>query len=194
MMRDLEPGAKAPGSLFLRATSPIISASPVAMHAHLQQCLAILEDATRGGGAECSVRKDPNKWSAAEVVEHLQRAYSGTAKGFERCLEKQAPLATVQTFTQKLASFVLITLGYFPPGREAPKHVVPTGELDLQAVLDAVRRDLARLDAAAIKARAQFGGVKIVDHPRLGALTIDEWMKFHLVHTRHHEQHIRARR
>jgi hypothetical protein len=33
-----------------------------------------------------------------------------------------------------------------------------------------------------------------VDHPRLGALTVDEWLKFHLVHTRHHEKHIRARR
>ena len=164
------------------------------MHPHLAACLEILEDATRGAGPESRVRKDPNKWSVAEVVEHLQRAYSGTAKGFERCLEKQAPLATGQTFKQRFAAFVLIRLGYFPPGREAPKHVLPTGEIDLHALLDAVRRDLARLDEAAIKARSQFGGVKIVDHPRLGALTIDEWMKFHLVHTRHHEKHIRARR
>ena len=164
------------------------------MHPHLAACLEILENATRGAGPECSVRKDPEKWSAAEVVEHLQRAYSGTAKGFERCLEKQTPLATGQTVQQKLASFVLITLGYFPPGRKAPKHVLPTGGIDIHAVLDAARRDLLRLDAAAIKARAQFGGVKIVDHPRLGALSIDQWMKFHLVHTRHHEKHIRARR
>ena len=164
------------------------------MHPHLDACLTILLDATRGGGPECSVRTDPQKWSVAEVVEHLQRAYSGTAKGFERCLEKQATLATGQTFQQKVASFVLITLGYFPPGREAPKYVIPTGELDLQAVLDAARRDLQRLDAAAINARAQFGAAKIVDHPRLGALTVDQWLTFHLVHTRHHEKHIRARR
>ena len=95
---------------------------------------------------------------------------------------------------QVVASFVLVRLGYFPPGREAPKHVIPTGELDLHAAVDAARRQLERLDAAAIKARAQFGGVKLVDHPRLGALSVDEWLKFHLVHTRHHEQHIRARR
>lgn len=164
------------------------------MHPHLQACRDILEEATRGGGAECSVRKDPNKWSVAEVVEHLQRAYSGTAKGFERCLEKHAPSATPRTMTQVMASFVLVTLGYFPAGRAAPKHVIPTGELDLRAVLDAARRDLERLDAAAIKARAEFGRVKLVDHPRLGALSVDEWLRFHLVHTRHHEKHIRARR
>ena len=164
------------------------------MHPHLDACLAILEDATRGAGPECSVRKDPNKWSAAEVVEHLQRAYSGTARGLERCLEKGAPMATGQTLKQKLISFGLIDLGYFPPGRQAPKHVIPTGELDLHAVLDAARRDLGRLDAAAIKARDQFGRVKVLDHPLLGAFTVDQWLKFHLVHTRHHDQHIRARR
>ena len=164
------------------------------MHPHLEGCLAILLDATRGGGSECSIRKDPDKWSVAEVVEHLQRAYSGTAKGFERCLEKHAPSATPRTMKQVMASLVIVTLGYFPPGRQAPKHVIPTGELDLHAVLDAARRALERLDAAAIAARAEFGGVKLVDHPRLGALTVDEWLKFHLVHTRHHEKHIRARR
>jgi hypothetical protein len=164
------------------------------MHPHLEACRAILEDSTRGGGAECSIRREPNRWSVAEVVEHLDRAYSGTAKGFERCLEKHAPSATPRTMKQVMASFVLVKVGYFPAGRQAPKHVIPTGELDLDAVLAAARRDLERLDAAAIKARAEFGAVKLVDHPRLGALTVDEWLKFHLVHTRHHEKHIRARR
>jgi hypothetical protein len=164
------------------------------VHPHLDACLAILEDATNGGGPECSVRKDPDTWSAAEVVEHLQRAYRGTAKGLERCLEKGAPMATGQTLQQKLVSFRLISLGYFPSGRQAPKHVIPTGALDLGAVLAAARTDLARLDAAAIKARERFGRVKVLDHPLLGAFTVDQWLKFHLVHTRHHEKHIRARR
>jgi hypothetical protein len=165
-----------------------------AVHPHLDACLAILEEATRGAGPECAVRKDPNQWSAAEVVEHLQRAYRGTAKGLERCLEKGAPMATGQTLRQKLFTFGLVSLGYFPPGRRAPKHVMPTGELSLGAVLDAARTDLARLDTQAAKAREQFGRVKVVDHPLLGALTVDQWLKFHLVHTRHHEKHIRARR
>jgi hypothetical protein len=164
------------------------------MHPHLAECLTILLEATRGGGVECSVRKDPQQWSVAEVVEHLQRAYSGTAKGLERCLEKQTPVATGQSLKQRVGSFVLIRLGYFPAGREAPKHVIPTGELDLHAVLEATRRDLARLDAAAVKARAAFGAAKVVDHPILGGFTVDEWLKFHLVHTRHHAKQIRARR
>jgi hypothetical protein len=166
-----------------------------AVHPELQQCLAIIEAATRGGGAECNTRRDPKKWSVAEVVEHLQRAYLGNAKGFERCLEKGQPIATPSTLKQTLQSFAVVTLGYFPEGRQAPKHVMPTGELDLGAVLDASRRDLDRLDVAAVKTRERFGGsTKVVDHPILGAFSVDQWLKFHLIHTRHHEKQIRARR
>ena len=106
---------------------------------------------------------------------------------------KNASLATGASLRQRIASFVLLHLGYFPEGRQAPKHVMPTGEVDLTALVDAVRRDLARLDAAAVKARERFGGAKVLDHPILGAMTVEEWLKFHLVHTRHHEKQIRTR-
>ena len=164
------------------------------MQPELRQCLALIENATRGGGAECATRRDPNRWSVCEVIEHLQRAYLGTAKGFERCLEKGVPIATAPTVKQQLQGFALLKLGYFPEGRQAPKHVIPTGALDLGAVLDATRRDLDRLDAAAVRTREQFGTAKVVDHPILGAFSVDQWLKFHLIHTRHHEKQIRARR
>lgn len=164
------------------------------MNPHLENCLAIVLDATRGGGDECRVRRDPTRWSPVEIVEHLTRAYSGTAKGFERCVEKGAPLATGATPKQRLQQFALISLGYFPAGRESPKQIIPTGELDLGAVLEAVRRDLARLDASAMRARQALGAGKMLDHPILGALTIDQWMKFHEVHTRHHARQIQERR
>jgi hypothetical protein len=164
------------------------------MKPHLERCLAIVLDATKGGGAETAVRRDPNKWSVVEIVEHLTRSYSGTAKGFERCVEKGAPLATAPTLKQTLQQLALISLGFFPEGRQAPKHIVPTGELDLNAVLDAIRRDLARLDAAAIAARQALGSGKMLDHPILGALTVDQWLAFHVVHTKHHAKQIAQRR
>lgn len=164
------------------------------MNPHLEKCLSIVLDATEGGGDECRVRRDPAQWSPVEIVEHLTRSYSGTAKGFERCVEKGAPLASGATLKQRWQQAVLISLGYFPAGREAPKHIIPTGELDLGAVLDAVRRDLARLDASATRARQALGNGKMLDHPILGALTIDQWMKFHEIHTRHHAKQITERR
>ena len=149
---------------------------------------------TKDAGASAGTRRDPAKWSIAEIVEHLTRAYSGTAKGFERCLDKRAPLATSITLKQRLQQFALINLGYFPEGRQAPKHILPTGELDLGALLDAVRRDLSRLDESARKTKDALGGGKMLDHPILGALSIDQWLKFHVVHTEHHAKQIVQRR
>jgi hypothetical protein len=164
------------------------------MNSHLDRCLAIVLDATRGAGDESRVRRDPNRWSVVEIVEHLTRAYSGTAKGFERCIEKGAPLATRSSLKQRLQQFALIQVGFFPEGRQAPKYIIPTGELDLNSVIDAVRRDLKRLDESAAHARSTLGAGKMLDHPIIGALTVDQWLKFHEVHTRHHARQIAERR
>jgi hypothetical protein len=162
--------------------------------AHLRKCIEIIDTVTHGAGAGASVRTDPARWSVAEIVEHLARAYSGTAKGFDRCLEKGAPLATATSIKQTLSQVALINFGLFPHGRQAPKHIIPTGELDLKAVLDAARKNLAWLDDAAIKTKQALGSGKMLDHPILGALTVDQWLKFHVVHTEHHARQIRERR
>ena len=164
------------------------------MTTHLEKCLAIILEAIGGAGDESKVRRDPKQWSVVEIVEHLTRAYSGTAKGFERCLEKGASLASDTSLKQRVQQFALINLGYFPAGRQAPKHILPTGELDLGAVIDAVRRDLARLDDSAIRTRQVIGAGKVLDHPILGPLSVDQWLKFHVVHTAHHARQIRERR
>ena len=61
----------------------------------LNACLAVVMEVTAETGSTSSralaIRQ---RWSVVEIVEHLTRAYSGTAKGFERCLEKGVPLAT----------------------------------------------------------------------------------------------------
>jgi hypothetical protein len=164
------------------------------MHPHLETCLKTVLEATKDGGDECNTRRDPAKWSVAEIVEHLSRAYSGTAKGFERCVEKGTPLASRTTFKQRMSQFVLINLGIFPEGRQAPKHIIPTGEINLAAVLEATRKNLEWLDAAASKTRDALGTGKMLDHPIIGALTIDQWLAFHVVHTQHHAKQIRQRR
>jgi hypothetical protein len=160
---------------------------------YLDRCLNVILDATAGVTPETAAKRAGDRWSVVEIVEHLQRAYSGTAKGFERSIEKGAPLATTATLTQSLQVFALINLGYFPQGRQAPKHIVPTGAVPLTEVIAGVKKDLAWLDDAAVRAQRAFGNVKVLDHPILGAFTVDQWLRFHLVHTRHHEKQIRAR-
>ena len=76
----------------------------------------------------------------------------------------------------------------------APKHILPTGALALPVVLEGVKTDLLWLDDAAGRTGRVFGSAKVLDHPILGAFTVDQWLRFHLVHTKHHEKQIRARR
>jgi len=161
---------------------------------YLDGCLNVILEATAGVSPDAAAMRTGDHWSVVEIVEHLQRAFSGTAKGFERSIEKGTPLATPATVKQALLAFALINLGYFPAGRQAPKHIMPSGSFALPDVIDGVKKDLAWLDDAAVRAQGRFGRVKVLDHPILGAFTVDQWLRFHLVHTRHHEKQIRARR
>jgi hypothetical protein len=61
-------------------------------------------------------------------------------------------------------------------------------------VLHAVRRDLNRLDEAASRTEQTLGTGKMLDHPIIGALTVDQWLRFHVIHTRHHAKQIVSRR
>ena len=48
-------------------------------------------------------------------------------------------------------------------------------------------------EAATKRVGDRWSVVEIVEH-LLGAFTLDQWLRFHLVHTKHHEKQIRARR
>jgi hypothetical protein len=164
------------------------------MHHHLERCLSFLERAT-GGLTETQGRaRLDGKWSVAEIVEHLDRAYAATAKGLERCLASDRPQASTPTLASRLRVAVVIRAGHFPRGRLAPRAVLPTGTLGLADALASARRSLRALDMAAIGASGRFGRARVMDHPVIGPLTVDQWRRFHWVHTRHHARQIEQRR
>jgi hypothetical protein len=163
------------------------------MNDYLNRCIAIIETSTAGLSDAILVNRPDNRWSVIDIVEHLQLAYSGTAKGFDRCLEADAPSAKRFSWAERARKFVVVRVGYFPPGFEAPKFIQPKGGVDLRTVIDRARRDLEWLDRSAIRVRERFGSSAILDHPLLGAFTLDDWLRFHWIHTRHHQKQIRAR-
>ena len=66
--------------------------------------------------------------------------------------------------------------------------------VDAATVLDSALTALAAMDVALDEAELRFGPrVRLMDHPVLGPLTIDQWRTFHWVHTRHHARQIRER-
>jgi hypothetical protein len=164
------------------------------MHANLRSCWSQLETALAGlDDGRAAIRVD-GRWSIAEIVEHLDRTYSGTTKGLERCLEAGATRVTAKHLHGRWRRFVVVTLGWFPKGIPAPRHVLPSGEAPLSTVMVRARQHLGELDATLVRATERFGAVAVLDHPLLGPFTIADWARFHRVHTRHHCAQIGERR
>jgi hypothetical protein len=133
------------------------------------------------------------KWSAAEILEHLNLTYTGTIKNLERCLRGQSQ-ASADRSKMRWARVVVTRLGFFPPGRTAPEGVRPRGMAAPQ-VRSEIMSNLSRMDALISQCEAHFPeGKPIADHPILGPLTANEWRGFHLAHGKHHARQIRTRR
>ncbi|MCC7034281.1 MAG: DUF1569 domain-containing protein [Acidobacteria bacterium] len=164
------------------------------MHPDLAACLTLITDATAGLDDEQAAARGDGRWSIAEIVEHLDRTYTGTTKGLHRCLDAGAARASARTLRSRALTFWVVTLGRFPTGIEAPTHVVPKGRVRLSEMLARSRADLEAMDAAIDAAEARFGPGPVLDHPILGPFAPAQWRRFHHVHTRHHQRQILERR
>jgi hypothetical protein len=164
------------------------------MHRDLARCLSEIETAIEGVDDARGAARVDGRWSIAEIVEHLDRTYTGTVKGLDRCLDSGAPRIGPWTLRGRLRRLVVVQLGFFPTGIEAPKHVVPGGQTPLSALRAGVAAHLADMDAAIGRAAARFGRGPVLDHPILGPFTAGDWARFHFVHTRHHCRQIAERR
>lgn len=135
---------------------------------------------------QLAMRPDEGKWSVAEILEHLYLTYTGTIKGFEKCLAAGKPLARIPTLQDRVRTTVVVKFGYMPEGRKAPQNAVPRG-LAAERVLAEVAEKIAAMDTIITEAESKFGcGCRVLDHPILGPLQAREWRKFHWIHGRHH--------
>ena len=157
------------------------------MDFYLQRLQNAISSATAGMNAEkLALRPCADKWCVAEILEHLYLTYTGTIKGFEKCLQAGKPLARVPTLQDRMRTMVVVKLGHMPKGRKAPQNAMPRG-LPPERVLAEVVEKIAAMDAIITEAESKFGSeLRLLDHPILGPLQAKEWRKFHWVHGRHH--------
>ncbi len=161
-----------------------------AVDIHLARTLAELDRLLAGTPPpQLTWKPRPGKWSAAEVLEHLSKTYSSTARLFEKILADGELRVQPPTLRDRAAQFVVITLGHMPAGRKAPEMTLPSGA-PAEAVARDVRAHLLRMAALHAQIAQRFPGRKIAQHPVLGPLTPEEWAKFHWVHSRHHFRQI----
>jgi hypothetical protein len=164
------------------------------MDFYLQRLQDAIVSATDGLSAEALTRHPEGKWSTAEILEHLYLTYTGTIKGFERCLEAEKPLARSPSLNDRWRTWVVVGLAHLPEGRTAPKNATPRG-LPPEQVRAEVAAKIAAMDALIASAEKKYGKrTRVLDHPILGPLRPREWRKFHWVHGQHHVQQIRRLR
>jgi hypothetical protein len=163
------------------------------MNSYLERLRREIEDATAGASAGALAQAPTGKWSSAQILEHLFLTYKNTNRGIAKCVEGGVPLATRAKLKDRLATLLVVNLGYIPGGRTAPERATPRG-MSLEEVRQAFATELAQMGSGLDDCERKFGaGTKILDHPFLGPLTANEWRKFHWVHGRHHARQIRAR-
>jgi DinB superfamily len=162
------------------------------MNPDLGRLQSAIASATDGMTAEDLTRRPAEgKWCAAEVLEHLYLTYTGTVKGFERCLKAGKPLATSPKPRQRVATLLTVGLGYMLPGQKAPERTMPRRTVPAETIVAEIGATIAAMDEAIAKCEAQYGTqIKLLDHPVLGPLTGKQWRKFHRVHGEHHVKQI----
>jgi Protein of unknown function (DUF1569) len=160
------------------------------MDAYLQRLQDAIASAIHGMNADDLRRHPQDKWSTADVLEHLYLTYTGTLKGFERCLEAGEPLARTPLWKDRMRTFVVTGLGHMPQGRKAPERARPRG-MPAAEVAREIGSRIAAMDSVIAQCEARFGKrTRLLDHPILGPLTGQQWRKFHWVHGRHHVKQI----
>lgn len=160
------------------------------MDSRLERLRAGIAAATQGMTESERARRRPGKWSVAEILEHLYLTYTGTIKGFQRCLEAGKPLATAPTLKQRVKIAAVTRMGYLPSGAEAPPQARPRG-IGPEKVQAEIAGQIAAMDAIIAQCEARFGRrSRLLNHLLLGPLTGKQWRQFHWVHGRHHLKQI----
>ena len=135
----------------------------------------------------------PGKWTPAQIVEHLALGLSLSAQTFQSRKDHAPMSRRRRTPAEHVARFFILGLRWFPPGRKSPERTTPAEGID-RATAEAHFR--AGVEAWDIVDRALLPERRFnlfVKQPRMGDLTVEEWMRFHLIHARHHARQIRER-
>ncbi|MDR3764830.1 MAG: DinB family protein [Acidobacteriota bacterium] len=146
--------------------------------------------------SEADWRRAPvGRWSSAQIVEHLGRTYGTTAKMIELAVASSGAPAPVRPARLKelLVRLVVVELGFFPSGLDAPEVVVPRGEMAPEQALQKALAALERMSAAIDTAVERWGSGPIAMHMILGPLNARQWCRFHYIHGHHHVAQIKLR-
>ncbi|HTR19708.1 MAG TPA: DUF1569 domain-containing protein [Gemmatimonadales bacterium] len=138
-------------------------------------------------------RSPPGKWNTAQIVEHLALGIEWSVVGFDERRARDPMVRRPRSWFERGAYLWIMSIGWFPPGFKAPSRAVPAAHVDRGAAEAHFRAAHARATEMAHLLLPARGRDLFVKHPRMGDLTLPEWLDFHVIHARHHVRQIRRR-
>src|SRR5437764_1362692 len=106
------------------------------MDSSLQPKLAEIEAAIAGLSEQELRAAAPDKWSIAEILEHLSITYVTSMKGVMSKVLAAGPRASRPRLKQRVTTFLVTGIGYFPQGRQAPEFTLPKGRATSDVLAD----------------------------------------------------------
>ncbi len=138
--------------------------------------------------AEWNTPRAPGKWSPAQVVEHVARSFEEAANAVAN---RPTKLPTLPRLVRPVAGFMfrlVLRTGKFPKSKTSrpmnPEWTdgTPASPAEGRARLDGAVQVFER------ECRARAG--RPVEHASFGVLSVEEYVRFVELHTRHHARQI----
>ncbi len=151
----------------------------------------LLEAAERVPAAHRDASPAPGRWSGAQVLAHLAKVEESSGRLFsvhaKRLREAGAPAEADTDADAIIEGFTRFPLHTRVTAVEAPEMVLPDADVTFAGALEALTASRARLLQAIAKANGLALGSVSAPHPRLGPLTMYEWL---LMIARHEARHV----
>jgi uncharacterized damage-inducible protein DinB len=164
------------------------------IHDYLVTARVHLEDAVRAVPAERrDERPGPDRWSVAEILEHLSRVNHGITRLLETrvAAAREAGLGPDPDTTSILWTLDVAGVLDRRERADAPERTRPAGNLTADAAWQALERADAALVAGVLAAAGLALGTIVHPHPGLGPLNLYQWLAFAAAHEFRHAAQIR---
>jgi hypothetical protein len=170
------------------------------MHPHLEQVFtrldrsrAALRAAVEAVPANArATRPAPERWSAAEVVEHLSMVERIFGERIVNALQPRVPeLASETVERTSLPDAIEARMADRVNKRNAPDTARPTGTLAWNEAFGIVEQGHARLRSIVSGADGLALSQVTLDHPFFGTLTVYQWIELMAAHEARHTEQIK---
>jgi hypothetical protein len=169
------------------------------MHAHLTTVFSMLDESLAAVQASAESvppalrgrRPAPERWSVAEVLEHLALVeHLFTERIGGRIAAARSRLAAEARERTPLPPRIAAMMASRAQTRNAPDQVIPTGRMDAETALVALRQAHAGFRAALRDASGLALSTVTYEHPFFGTLNAYQWAELMAGHERRHAAQI----